>query len=130
MSGILCLTMIVYGLLTSAWSLSVCFAMIAGLYFLIRNEKPHVHSIRILDIGIEFDSKLSTWSEWKHFWILRGDGYHELHMESNGHLMPDLVIQTAEVDPYQLRDLLAQYVVQIDNQKEKILDAIIRFCKL
>ncbi len=129
-AGLLCAIMIIYGILIGAWSLSICVAMIAGLSFLIRNEGAHVHRIRILDIGIEFDGKPSIWSDWKHFWILRGEGYHELHIESRKPLTPDLVIQTGEIDPYAIRDQLSQYLVQIDHQKEKILDAIIRFCKL
>ena len=123
-------TMIVYGLLSGAWTMSLSFAMLAGLMFLIRNEKPRVHDISISDIGIEFDQKLLPWSEWKHFWILRGPDYHELHIEAKKHLTSDLVIQTGDIDPYQLRDVLSTFIPQIDEQKEKILDAIIRFCKL
>ena len=129
-AGVLCVLMIAYGILTGAWSMSLCIALIAGLSFLVRNESPQIHTIRIHDIGIEFDSKLSVWSDWKHFWILRGDGYHELHIESKKSMEPDLVIQTGTMDPYVVRDQLSQFIVQIDHQKEKILDAIIRFCKL
>ncbi|MSR67841.1 hypothetical protein EXS65_03405 [Candidatus Peribacteria bacterium] len=129
-SGISCGTMIIYGILSGAWSLSICFAMLAGLFFLIRNEKPSTHAIKLLETGIEFDGRKSTWSSWKHFWILCGEGYYELHMESRKYLVPDLVIQLGATDPYQLRDVLGQYVQQIDTKKEKLLDAIIRFCKL
>ncbi len=122
--------MIVYGILTGAWSLSISFAMLAGLFFLIRNEKPHVHTIILRDTGIELDGRKTIWSDWKHFWILRANDYFELHAESKKYLTPDLVIQTGNIDPYIIRDLLCQYIPQIDTKKEKILDAIIRFCKL
>ena len=128
--GIGCALMIVYGILTSAWSLSISFAMLAGLFFLIRNEKPHIHTIAVRDTGIEFDGHFSVWSDWKYFWILRADDYFELHIESKKYLTPDIVIQTGKIDPYALRDLLGQYILQTDTKKEKILDAIIRFCKL
>lgn len=129
-SGLACGTMIVYGILTGAWSLSICFAMLAGLFFLIRNEKPLIHTIRLLETGIEFNGRKTTWSDWKHFWVLCGDGYYELHIESSKRLASDLVIQTDNIDPYLLSELLSHYLVQIDTKKEKLLDAIIRFCKL
>lgn len=125
-----CGTMIVYGILTSAWSLSICFGMLAGLFFLIRNEDPQVYSIVLKETGIEYDGRHRIWSDWKQFWILRGEDYHELHIESKRHLVPDLVIQTGDIDPYVIRDALAKYIPQIDTKKEKVLDAIIRFCKL
>ena len=123
-------TMIVYGILSGAWSMSISFALLAGLVFLVRNETPSVHEIKLLDIGIEFNGRLHAWSEWKQFWILQGTDYHELHIETKKRLNPDLIIQTGDVDPYQLRDLLSEYIPQTDEQKERILDAIIRFCKL
>ena len=123
-------TMIVYGILSGTWSMSISFALLAGLFFLIRNEEPPVHEIALLDIGIRFNGQLHSWSEWKQFWILQGKDYHELHIETKKRLRPDLVIQTGDIDPYQLRDVLSQYIPQTDEQKERILDAIIRFCKL
>ena len=128
--GLGCALMIVYGILSGAWSLSISFAMLAGLFFLIRNEKPHIHTIAVRETGIELDGRFSVWSDWKYFWILRADDYFELHIESKKYLTPDIVIQTGKIDPYALRDLLGQYILQTDTKKEKILDAIIRFCKL
>ena len=129
-AGIICAVIIVYGIVSGSWGMSLVCAMLAGLFFLVRNEPQVVHQIRILETGIEFDGKMHIWGDWKHFWILQGDGYHELHIESKRRMTPDLVIQTADIDPYELRDLLAEFLPQIANRKEKILDAIIRFCKL
>ncbi len=128
--GLFCLSMIVYGILSGAWSLSISFAMLAGLFVLIRNQAPSIHHVVLRETGIEFDGRVSIWSDWKHFWILRAEGYHELHIESKKYMVPDLVIQTGTIDPYRVRDVLGQYIPQIDTKKEKILDAIIRFCKL
>ena len=123
-------TIIAYGILSDAWSLSLTIALLAGLFFLIRNEEHKAHTIRILDIGIQFDEKMHIWSECTHFWILQGTNYHELHIERKRRLSGDIVIQTADIDPYVIRDLLSKYIPQIAHQKEKILDAIIRYCKL
>ncbi len=129
-TGILCIVVIVYGIVTGAWGMSLVCALLAGLFFLVRNEAQVIHSIRILETGIEFDGKMFMWSDWKHFWILQGQSYHELHIETNRRFSADIVIQTGELDPYVIRDLLSQFIPQIAHKKEKILDAIIRFCKL
>ncbi len=128
-AGLIALSMIAYGIVTSAWTMSVAVAMVSGLFFLIRNEKHKVHRIRILPIGIELDGVLHAWNKWKNFWILVGPHYGELHVATTG-WYADLLIQTGPVDPFEIRDVLLNYLPQNPNQKERLLDTLIRFCKL
>ncbi len=129
-AGILCAVAVVYGILSGAWSLSITSALLAGLFFLTRGHGREIHAIRIEETGLIFDDKMHIWAECKHFWILQADTYHELHIEMKRPFTADVVIQTADIDPYVVRDTLAGFIPQIDHKKEKILDAIIRFCKL
>lgn len=129
-AGCLCAVIIAYGVLTSAWGLSLTFGLTPALYYLIRNQGHRKHHIRIFEIGIEWNGHLTPWSDWKHFWILEGPGYHELHIAPRKGSSADLVIHTAEIDPFLVRDLIATFLPQIAHQKERILDALIRFCKL
>ena len=129
-TGLACAVFVAYGLITGAWSMSITFAMIAGLYFLVRNEKHPLHLIRIHDIGIEFDGIFHSWAEWQHFWILHAENYFELHIAPAKGSRQELIIQTGETDPYRVRDALSHYLPQITHQKERLLDAFIRFCKL
>jgi hypothetical protein len=129
-AGVITSTLIALGVLSGSWSFAIVFALIAALYFLVRNERHRTHTIRIYDYGIDFDGKMTPWTQWKHFWILRADNYHELHIAPLGALKQELVIQTGDTDPYTVRDTLAQFIPQIANQNERILDAFIRFCKL
>ena len=129
-NGLLCATLVAYGVLSGSWALSITFGMIAGLYFLTRNDEHKAHVIRIFEYGIEFDGTLHSWSEWENFWILRADNYYELHMAPVKPLRPELVVQTGDADPFVVRDIIAQYVPQIGHQKERVVDAFIRFCKL
>lgn len=128
--GVMCAMAIVYGVMTGAWSLSLTFGMIAGLYFLTRNESHRDHSIVISEVGVEFDGKFHPWNELKEFWILNAPGYSELHLEPKKHFRPEITIQTGTTDPYILRDVLSLYLPQNPNKKERLLDTFIRFCKL
>lgn len=128
--GVFCAFMIVYGLLTEAWSLSLVFAFLPALYYLLRNESHKIHTLRIREEGIEYDDKLIVWADFKEFWILSGKDFSELHIARTQKSRADLVIQTGKVDPYLVRDTLIEFLPMAANKKENLLDAFIRFCKI
>lgn len=128
-AGVAAASAIVYGVITGAWTLSVVVALVGGIFYLIRNHEHRTHTIRILPLGIEFDGVLRPWHRWKNFWILVGPGYNELHIAAGG-LHSDLIIQTGSMDPYVVRDTLLHFLPQHPKPREKLLDAISRFCKL
>lgn len=128
--GLLCATLVTYGILTAAWSLSLVFAFVPALYFLSRNQDHKDHSIQLLEDGIEFDGVFRPYSDFREFWILQGPGYYELHIAPVKQWKPEIVIQTGVEDPFHVRDVLGAFLPQIAHQKERILDAFIRFCKL
>ena len=128
--GAFCAVMVAYGIFSGAWSTSLVFAFIPALYYLVRNQAHARHTIRITELGVEFDARLSVWGELHEFWILAGPGYHELHISLAKKSRAEIVIQTGGQDPYQIRDVLSQYLPQVADRRERILDAIIRFCKI
>jgi hypothetical protein len=129
-AGSVCATMVAYGVLSGTWSMALVFAFLPALYWLARNQSHKTHTIRLTTLGIEFDGKLTVWGEWKEFWILSGPQYHELHIGPNRKSRPDLVIQTGAADPYLVRDILSQFLPQVTDRHERLLDAFIRFCKI
>ncbi len=129
-AGILCLLMIVYGILTSAWSLAIVFALCPGLYFLVRNQPHPLHTIRIYENGIEWDGQLQSWNEFNEFWILQGKGYYELHVGNPKKFKRDLVVLTGNADPHQIRDVMSAYLPQTTKHRERPIDALTRFLKL
>ncbi len=129
-AGSFCAIMIGYGILSGAWSMSLIFALIPALYYLLRNQGHKQHQIRILATGIEFDGRLTGWGELKEFWILEGPGYYELHIAPVKPMKGDIVVMTGAIDPFVVRDTIGVFLPQIAHRKERLLDAIIRFCKL
>lgn len=128
--GAFCAFMVVYGIFSGAWSTSLVFAFIPALYYLVRNTSHTKHTIRITEMGVEFDGRMWIWAELSEFWILAGPGYHELHIAQAKTSRAELIIQTGDVDPYKVIDVLSPYLTQIADRKERLLDAIIRFCKI
>ncbi len=128
--AVACLSMVAYGILLGSWSTALVFAFIPALYFLVRDQSHQTHAIRLMELGVEYDGRLHTWGELQEFWILVGDGYHELHIAPVKRWAPEIIIQTEPMDAYAVRDALIQRIPQVATRREKILDAIIRFCKL
>lgn len=129
-AGTFCALMISYGILSGAWSLSILFAFIPALYYMLRNQGHKKHHVRIREIGFQFDDKLHAWGEFKEFWILQGPDYYELHIAATKQIKSDIVVMTGDVDPFLIRDALSNFLPQVAHRKERLLDAIIRFCKL
>ncbi len=129
-AGSLSAVLILYGVLTSNWVFAFVFALVPALYFLVRHENHRDHTIEIYETGINFDGKFRAWSEYQEFWIFHAPGYYELHIASVKAYGRDICIQTSNIDPYVIRDVLGYFLPQSANKKEKTLDAIIRFCKL
>ncbi len=129
-AGICATLLIIYGLISGAWLMSVCMAICAGLYYMVRDEKHRLHSIVLTRMGVEFDGVMHPWNELKNFWMLSGHGYVELHIAHKKHLKRDIKIQLGDLDPFAVRDVLHEFIEQDPHKREKILDAIIRFCKL
>ena len=129
-AGICAAMLIVYGMVSGSWIMSFCLAVSAGLYYLVRNEKHPQHTISIMSLGINFNGRLHPWNDFKHFWMLSGSDYCDLHIACKRRLGGDICIQTGDMDPYKIRDLLSEFMPQDPHKRENILDAIIRFCKL
>lgn len=129
-AGTFCVLMIAYGILSSAWSLSLIFGFIPALYYMLRNQGHKQHQIAITETGIDFDGVRYGWGEFKEFWILQGPDYFELHIAPQKQIKSDIVIMTGNIDPFIVRDTLGIFLPQVAHRKERLLDAIIRFCKL
>lgn len=129
-AGILCAGAVAYGVISGAWSLSVTAGMLAGLTLITKDLRPHSRKVAIDPRGIAIDEAFLPWNELHEFWILMGSGRSELHISRATHWKPDLVLHLGEVDPYSVRDTLGQFLPQNPRAKEKLLDTIIRFCKL
>lgn len=71
------------------------------------------------------------YTEWMHcngYWILRGPDYAELHIEKKDGT--SVKIQTGDVSPFTIHDILSPLTEELEDRRERLLDIIIRICKL
>ncbi len=128
--GSIVLLTAVYGILTGAWTLSLVILLIAGMYTLLRNAPPPVGHISISPQGFTFNDAFTSWIDCESFWLLQGPGYIELHILKKRRWHAEVVIQIGPINPQSLRGLLGQLLTEHSDQRERLLDTIIRICKL
>ncbi len=120
----------VYGILSANWSFTLVILLLGGVYFLNRNAPPVIKSITINERGFDYDAKFTQWADTKDFWLIFTPHYTELHLMRKVGWDREVIIQTDDIDPATLREILTALVPERSNQKEKMVDIIIRFCKL
>ena len=128
LAGLFVTMCIAYSVMTSAWTFTVLIVVLSVMYWKMHTKELDLSTIEMWRSGFALNDSYSEWSECDGYWILKCPGYYELHNEkANGTAVK---IQTGEVDPYKLHDLLPHLLPQLSNRREKVLDTIIRICKL
>ena len=124
------LTIAGYAILTGAWSVVLVELLCGGVTYLVRREPMPMKLLRIQNDGFEYQNSFTPWSQCKNFWFVQTPLYTELHISRTKLLGSEIVIQTADIDPTVIRSTLSQCITMKADQGERLLDVIIRLCKL
>ncbi len=117
-----------YSIFTSAWTFTFLIVVVTCAYWKVHNQEPLIRRMRVWKRGYAIDDTYTDWGECTGYWILRMDEYCVLHIEKSNGVVTH--IQTGEVDPYLLHDVLSPIIANIPDRHERPLDTIIRICKL
>jgi hypothetical protein len=126
--GALGISAIAYALITSSYALAIEMIALIAVFVLFHRLPYHRYRVGISQNGFHLDETMYAWSDLKNFWILQGLDMNELHMDvKRGR---DVRILIEGLDPLVVRDVLLGFLPQDPTKREKLLDYIIRFCKL
>lgn len=128
--GVFWLLCVLYAIVSFSWLFTILLVVIAAIYAKTHRNPPAMHRMRIWRDGCAIDDKFVSWGDCSGFWILKGTNYYELNIETKNAFAPNIKIQTGSKDPYEIQEMIAQRIPPLTNRREKILDAIIRICKL
>ncbi len=128
--GIIVLLVSAYGILTGAWSLTLVTLLVGGSYYLVRREVTPMREIRIEIDGVQFEDSFTPWNQCGDFWLVQTPLFTDLHITRKGKFKGDIRIQTADIDPTLIRTTVSQFIPLRADQKERLMDVIIRLCKL
>jgi hypothetical protein len=121
---------VIFSVVTGAWSFTAITALTAAFYFYTHRLKHTEHEIKIWDMGFSYGETFSDWNECAGFWILRGNNFAELHIQFKDSIKGEVKIQTGNTDPYQIHQVLSEYLTEYPDKNENVLDTISRICKL
>lgn len=129
-SGGIVLAVAAFGILTGAWTLTLVALLLGGTYFLVRNESTPMRRIQIEVDGVQFDDTFTSWDQCRDFWLVQTPLFTELRVTRKSRVGGDIRIQTGEIDPTLIRTTVSQFIPLRADQREHLLDTIIRLCKL
>lgn len=129
LAGFVAALFLVYALYTQAWTFAIVIVLLAVTYGLIHGKPPIKHSVQVSSQGLKWDKHLIPWSDLESFWMLQGPEYVELHIERKKQ-RGSLLVQTGDCPPLEIASALSQYITLISDRRERLLDYIIRICKL
>lgn len=126
--GVIVIALAAYGIVTGDWSFSVVILLCAAIYVLLHGHLPERKEIAITGQGVFYDNAFYGYDDLRGFWLLRTPDALELHVTAKRGR--DLVILTSNIDPLFIRSTLGKYLPEESDRRERLLDTIIRICKL
>lgn len=129
-AAIFVLVCAIWGLLVDNWTFSIAIILAGGLVFLVRNASVPVKTITITRTGFILETQFTEWSACRDFWIVEFPDYAELHIQKKRGLGREVVIQTGGLQPAIIREILRRLLPEREQQRERLLDKIIRITKL
>jgi hypothetical protein len=122
--------LVAYAIWTEAWTFAVVVILLAVVYGLIHGKPHPTHTVQISEKALYWDERTIPWDELSGFWMLQGPGYVELHIEFKKTWRNRLIVQTGDTPPIEIATVLSRFIPGYTDRREKLLDYIIRICKL
>lgn len=120
-----------YGAYTGNWTFAILMLLCGLFYPLLHDHIPPEKRIEIYPKAFRFEDIIIRWEDCTGFWILFFQNYAELHIEYiEGKRRKEVKIQNGSVDPLDIRLRLAEFIPELPDRGEHLLDKIIRLCKL
>lgn len=126
-----CGSLAVYGYLTGSWTMAAVFALVPFILILEHRKKPDTIQVTVSEYGIRFGNIAIPFSSMLRFWVLHNPPFvNELHLETQGKMHKEFVIQLGNHDPTQLRQYLATQIPEAEGKNLSLSEATIRFLRL
>lgn len=129
-AAMISLILLFYSLWTESWSFTMVIIVAIAVYLFVHKAEPEDVTMALGEKGFLFGDRPIAWGECKNYWLIKTAHYSELHISRTSEREREVVILTGPVNILELRNVLNRYLPEIPNQHEKILDTILRICKL
>lgn len=129
--GIIVIGIVVWGLLNNAWTMSLAVAAVAIVHYLAHLEHPKDVEVVISKIGIKVGARKYPYSRIRAFWLIYEAPYTKtLNIRVEGDFLGDITIQLGNQSPSPVREVLMEYIPELEGQTEKLSDIFLRLFKI
>lgn len=127
-SGAFVLACIIYGIVSGGWLFSILIAAIAGIHWKTHGKPSRERRMRIWKRGFALDEDFTEWKDCAGYWMLRTPAFSQLTIERKRGGPVHILL--GEVNPFTLHEVLPAFVEELPDHKERLLDIILRICKI
>lgn len=118
-----------YGVLSGAWTVALVAILCGAMYVIVHDHRLPDATMTFTESGAQLNTAFLAWKEMKGYWLLYTPEYTELHLVPAAR-KPEMVIQTGSQEIMHIKQTLAEYVPEMPEMHERLLDTFIRICKL
>jgi len=130
-AGIIVLSLVIYAIYSNSATMAVVFLLLAGMFFLTHRQKPRLLTVKITDLGIEYDNKFYSYHQINAFWMVYHPPYvRSLYLRLGGKTYKYLKIELNYQNPIELRKLLLKELPEIEGAGELMTDILARILRL
>ncbi len=123
--------MIALALWQGSWSFALAIAAFILAYCVTSLEHPKDVEVKISKVGIKVGTRKYPYSRIKAFWVIYEPHLVEtLNIRVAGEWVGDITIQLGKQNPSPVREVLMDYIPELEGATEKVSDIFIRLFKI
>ncbi len=130
--SLIALALIAYALFTANFLFALLILLFCAIIFMSHTRAPLILEVAVTDKGVLLNNRFYRYQDLKSFWIIHEPPMvKNLYLDFQGTLRPPLAIHLDTQEPSQIRQTLAQFLLEdIDKKEEPLSDLIWRALKL
>jgi hypothetical protein len=131
-AGVPVALLIVLMFINENWLGGVLFGLIGGAYYIFAHAEPDILDVSISELGVYYGQQFWQYQEIRQFWMIISDQVRTLHLETigdRGHT-DEVMIQLEDVNPLDVREMLAKNVPEAEGRKEDFFHRLGRWLRI
>ncbi len=120
----------IWSILSAAWTLTIVIILGSAMYYQVIRNRIEIKTISISKLGLQIGEKFSAWDHCTGFWIYRHGEHVVMHVEKDRGWEREIVVVIDGLDYQNVAEVMSNFLPYRSAQREKVIDYIIRVCKL
>jgi len=131
-AAIVAAAVIIYGFITQSWTMVAVFVLLVGVYYLLRDQEPHIIPVTISELGVYVGRDFYQYRDIVNFWIVYNPGEITTlnFYVREGRFAKRVSVQLEDQDPVYLREYLRRKVTEVSGVGEDGVERFLRKIKL